>query len=62
MLKSLTPNVNKTHSFWYSKINRRRNKIDLIKNYLKNKNKNKNKDSLLSKYIEIHWKLVFSAH
>ena len=28
----------------------------------KNKNKNKNKNSLLSKYIEIHWKLLFSAH
>ena len=27
-----------------------------------NKNKNKNKNSLLSKYIEIHWKLLFSAH
>ena len=26
------------------------------------KNKNKNKNSLLSKYIEIHWKLLFSAH
>ena len=26
-----------------------------------NKN-NKNKNSLLSKYIEIHWKLLFSAH
>ena len=24
--------------------------------------KNKNKNSLLSKYIEIHWKLLFSAH
>ena len=28
----------------------------------KNKNKNKNKNSLLSKYIEIHWKILFSAH
>ena len=26
------------------------------------KNKNKNKNSALSKYIEIHWKLLFSAH
>ena len=25
-------------------------------------NKNKNKNSLSSKYIEIHWKLLFSAH
>ena len=25
------------------------------------KNKNKNKNSLLSTYIEIHWKLTFSA-
>ena len=30
--------------------------------YNKNKNKNKNKNSLLFKYIEIHWKLLFSAH
>ena len=32
------------------------------KRTFKNKNKNKNKNSLLSKYIEIHWKLLFSAH
>ena len=35
---------------------------NIIINVLKNKNKNKNKNSLLSKYIEIHWKLLFSAH
>ena len=33
-----------------------------IEKLFKNKNKNKNKNSLLSKFIEIHWKLLFSAH